>query len=206
LVKFLLKGNLEEYLFYKIFDNKTFSEIKNYDRRLRYEQLFTKNPSINTKIVKINNTNNNNKKINDRNINNEIENNCYNIDENNNGKKNFLNSNVNSDKDLNEQKDNNNKIEDEILSLNNPNIKFQLKRKNFSLIDQRKKNNNNDDISRNKINNKIDNNYNNKDHDKKDYDSQSKIIKDKSNLIRINNEYNNFGEENKKENDGNLEK
>jgi hypothetical protein len=235
LVKFLLKGNLEEFLFYKIFDIETFSKIKKLNNKLKYENLFTKNSSLNNDIFDINKINNNNINILNRNINNN-NNNQYNIEENNNNYNNNHNNiddnndnnhnNIDDNNDNNDNKKiypsvdmnspsrksneqiNNNMIENEIITLKPPN-KNLLNIRNFSFNNKRKKNNilNNNNIDNsNNINFNFDYSNNINFNNNHDNNSKSQIIKQENNLIRINNEINNIREENKKENDENIDK
>ena len=80
LVKFLLQGNLEEFLFYKLLDLETFSKFKDFNRKLRYENLFSKNTNHNRNNIRNNISNNNN--IISNNINNDYTNKCLNEENN----------------------------------------------------------------------------------------------------------------------------
>jgi hypothetical protein len=221
-VKFLLKGNLEEFLFYKIFDIETFSKIKKLNNKLKYENLFTKNSSLNNDIFDINKINNNNSNILNRNTNNNYNNNQNNIEENNDN----YNNNHNNIDDKNDNKKiypyldmnfpsrrsnqqiDNNMIENEIITIKPPN-KNLLNIGNFKFNNERKKKNilNNNNIDNfNNININFDNSNNINFNNNHDNNSKSQIIKQENNLLRINDEINNIREENKKENDENIDK
>ena len=199
LVKFLLKGNLEELLFYKIFNKETFSNIKNLKYKLNYEDLFSKDmTNTSNKIVvdKKKKKNNNDNSINIKNNNligvndniyHNIDNDINNNDNNNRLNLDYINHQQNQHLNLNKNFNENFK---ENLNENNPNRKFHLKRRIPHLENENKKRKTA---------------YNNENYNQIENDSRGKIIQNRNNLIKINDNILE-NEEINKEKEDNIEK